>query len=233
MLRPLALTSLLLIASTQLAYASTDEPDTLIKRTEKLSSLTGPGARPFHLKLTVSEPANPKSPYSATIEEFWKSASDWSRSVTTPNFRQQVKVTAGTRVEQSTGDYFPIWLRSFVTAAIDPLEDAAFWEQISARVVQTTSHTGQLSSRCARAQFKIGTATVNNDAFAVICLNEDGTFSSIVRPGYGMEFQSPREFGKKRIAYRYVSNPEPGTELVVRWGYLRILPLVVLWLLCR
>jgi hypothetical protein len=49
---------------------------------------------------------------------------------------------------------------------------------------------------------EIGTATINNDAFAVICFNAHGALSSIVRPGYDMEFHDFKTFGKKRIAYR-------------------------------
>ena len=37
-----------------------------------------------------------------------------------------------------------------------------------------------------------------------------------MRPGYAMEFHDPQGFGKKRIAFRYVDHPEPGTELVGR-----------------
>jgi TonB family protein len=116
----------------------------------------------------------------------------------------------------NSGDYYPLWLRNFVTAALDPLEDSSFWEKVSARMVISTSANGHPSTSCARAQFKVGTAAVNNDAFAVICFNADGTLASVVRPGYDMEFHDAQAFGKKRIAYRYVDDPEPGTELVGR-----------------
>lgn len=196
------------------ASASTDQPSNSVDRAIRLSSLTGKGAQPFHLKLTVSEPANPSSPYTATIEESWISASDWQRSIESPGFREHITVTAGKREEQNVGDYYPLWLRSFVTASLDPLEDAPFWQQVGARVSQITSTNGHASSSCARAQFKIGAENLTNDAFAVICFDADGTLSSVVRPGYSMEFHDPQAFGKKRIASRYVDHPEPGTELV-------------------
>ena len=191
-----------------------DQPNEELKRAQTLSSLTGPHALPFHLKLSVSEPANPNSPYRATIEEYWQSSTNWQRTIDSPTFRQNLIVKDSSRSEQSSGDYYPIWLRNFVTAAIDPLEDAAYWNQISARIVLATTTNGKPSSSCARAQFKIGTPALNNDAFAVICFNSDGTLSSVVRPGYDMEFHDAQVFGKKRIAYRYVDDPEPGTNLV-------------------
>jgi TonB family protein len=205
---------LLLAAMTPICLASTDQPDSVLAKAVKLSSLMGHGAQPFHLKLTVSEPANPKSPYSATVEEYWKSSKDWYRSISAPEFQQIVVVKDGQRTEQNVGGYYPIWLRSFVIAATDPLEDSSFWEKVSAKVVIATSTDGHPSSTCARAQFKVGTAALNNDAFAVICFNADGTLSSVVRPGYDMEFHDAQTFGKKRIAIRYVDDPEPGTELV-------------------
>lgn len=212
--RTLGFVLLILAALTPICRASTDEPDSALERAVKLSSLTGHGAQPFHLKMTVSEPDNPKSPYSATIEEYWKSAKDWYQSISAPGFQQTVVVKDGQRSEQNVGGYYPIWLRNFVTAATDPLEDSLFWEKVSAKVVIATSTDGHPSSTCARAQFKVGTAALNNDAFAVICFNADGTLSSVVRPGYDMEFHDAQPFGKKRIATRYVNDPEPGTEVV-------------------
>jgi TonB family protein len=206
--------SLLLLATLTHVCSADDNPNPALKRALELSALTGPHAQPFHLKMTISEPSNPNSPYRATVEEFWQSPTLWQRSIDSPTFRQNVTVKGSDRVEQNVGDYYPIWLRNFVTAAIDPLEDTAFWNKVSARIVQATMTNGRPSSSCARAQFKIGTPTVNNDAFAVICFNADGTLSSIVRPGYDMEFHDARDFGKKRIAYRYVDDPEPGTALV-------------------
>ena len=197
-----------------LSYASTDNPNSALARTQRLSSLTGPGAEPFHLRLVISEPNNPQSPYSATIEEYWKTPDDLYRSISSSGFEQRLLVKAGQRTEQNIGNYYPLWPRNFVSGAIDPLEDAAFWDKVSARIVLTTSTNGHPSGSCARAQFKIGTTNVNNDAFAVICFNADGTLSSVVRPGYDMEFHDAQAFGKKRIAYRYVNDPEPGTELV-------------------
>jgi TonB family protein len=209
------ISSLLLVtALTQLCAAKDDQPNDALKRAQTLSSLTGPHAQPFHLKLSVSEPANPNSPYRATIEEFWRSPTDWQRTIDSPGFRQNLLVKGNSRNEQNSGDYYPMWLRSFVTAAIDPLEDVAFWNQISARIVMATTTNGKPSTSCARAQFKIGTPALTNDAFAVICFNADGTLSSVVRPGYDMEFHDAQAFGKKRIAYRYVDDPEPGTNLV-------------------
>jgi TonB family protein len=214
-MHPLVRIGLLLVAATaHVSYAADDHPNAVLKRAQAISSLTGPHAQPFHLKLTVSEPTNPTSVYRATIEEYWQSPTVWQRTIESPGFRQNLVVRNGNRVEQNSGLYYPIWLRSFVTASLDPLEDVAFWDQISARLVLTANSSSGSNTSCARAQFKIGTATLNNDAFAVICFNSDGTLSSVVRPGYDMEFRDAQTFGKKRIAHKYVDDPEPGINLV-------------------
>jgi len=206
-----------LVASTFLSccicLASTDQPESALAHAHRLSSLTGPGARPFHLKLKVSEPENPHSPYTAEIEEFWQSDQHWTRTIAAPGFQQHLVVSDGKRTEENLGDYYPLWLRSFVTAAIDPLEDSAFWERISARIV-IEKHADATTTTCARGQFKIGTSDVQNDAFAVICFAHDGSLQSVARPGYSMSFDELRPFGKKRIASRYYDSPEPGTNLL-------------------
>ena len=45
-------------------------------------TLTSDGAQPFHLRVSISEPENPQSPYQGTIEEWWVSADQWRREVT-------------------------------------------------------------------------------------------------------------------------------------------------------
>jgi TonB family protein len=206
--------ALVLMVLCSVSFAATDEPNSVLSKANRLSSLTGPRAAPFHLKFRISEPANSKSQYIATVEEYWKSQNEWSRTIDSPQLHQRVMVRSGARTEENSGDYYPLWLRDFITAVLDPLEDSSFWEKVSARMVVSTSVNGHPTTSCARAQFKVGTAAVNNDAFAVICFNADGTLASVERPDYGMEFHDTQPFGKKRIAYRYVDDPEPGTELI-------------------
>src|SRR5260221_14228373 len=114
------------------SYASTDGPDSALRKAVKVSSLIGNGAQPFHLKLDISEPSNPNSPYSATVEEYWRSSKDWYRSISSSEFKEIVDVNDGKRTEKVVGDYNPIWLRNFLLAATDPLQNSSFSEQVSA-----------------------------------------------------------------------------------------------------
>lgn len=178
-------------------------------------SLTGEDAKPFHIRVVVSEPENQQSPYQGTIEEWWVSPNLWRREVTTKDgMRQTIVVDNGGRTEQDGGDYFPLWLRNFVTAVFDPVPNAAAWVASGASIEQITMPDGAKSAACVRAQSKIGSGERATDAFSIVCFDDEGRLDSIVGPRYSMEFHDYRGFGEKQIARKLVGDPEPGTTLV-------------------
>ena len=96
----------------QAKHTSVPIGDALSIALEK-SSLTGEGAQPFHIHISISEPQNPQSPYQGTIEEWWVSPNQWRREVTdTSGLRQTIVVMDGKKTEHDEGDYFPLWLRN-------------------------------------------------------------------------------------------------------------------------
>jgi hypothetical protein len=179
------------------------------------SSLTGPGATPFHIRVVVSEPANPNSPYQGTIEEWWLSPHQWRREVTGKDgMRQTIIVNDSKKTESDVGDYFPLWLRDFVTAVFNPVPNAKAWEASGASIEQITMPNGAKSGACARAQFKIGSGDAATDAFANVCFDGEDRLESILGPRYSMEFHDYRGFNKKQVPHSWVDDPEPGTRLV-------------------
>ena len=140
----------------------------------ELSALTGANAKPFHLKVHLSESTNPPSPYRAEIEEYWISPQQWRRSIDTPEFKQTLEVNGDQITEQNTGDYYPLWLKSFITGIFDPVPNADQWNKLDAKISQITLPSGQRSDACARMKFKVGSDTVNNDAFANVCFDGAG-----------------------------------------------------------
>jgi hypothetical protein len=176
-------------------------------------SLLGEGARPFHIYVSVSEPENPASPYQGTIEEWWASPSQWRREVTAKGgMRQTIVVADGKKTERDEGDYFPLWLRGFVSTIFDTIPDAAAWRGGS--IEQVTMPNGDKSGACARAKFSIGSGASATDAFAGICFDGTGRLKSYFGPRYSMELSDYRSFGKKEIARKLEDDPEPGTHLV-------------------
>jgi hypothetical protein len=188
-----------------------DAVDTALKK----SSLTGENARPFHVRVVVSEPENPQSPYQGTIEEWWTSADQWRREVTAKGgMKQTIVVVNGKKSEKDEGDYFPLWLRSFVMALFDPVPDTAAWKAAGMTIDQITMPNGAKSDACARAQSKIGVGDRATDAFSNVCFDGEGRLKFVGSPRFSMEFHDYRKFGKKEIAHNFADDPEPGTALV-------------------
>lgn len=179
------------------------------------SSPLGEGARPFHIYVSVSEPENPASPYQGTIEEWWASPAQWRREVTAKGgMRQTIVVADGKKTERDEGDYFPLWLRGFVTATFDIIPDAAVWRASGGSIPQIAASNAENSGACAHAKFSIGSGASATDAFAGICFDGTGRLKSYFGPRYSMELSDYRSFGKKQIARKLEDDPEPGTHLV-------------------
>ena len=178
-------------------------------------SLTYGEARPFHVRLSVTEPENPKSPYQGTVEEWWSSPEQWRREVTDKDgLHQTIVVSGGSKSEKDEGDYLPLWLRHFVTALLDPVPNAGLYKRSNAVIEQITLPNGMKSDACLRSQSKIGVGERATDAFSSICFEKEGRIKDFISPRYAMEFQDYKSFGKKQIARKFVEDPEPGTTLV-------------------
>jgi hypothetical protein len=178
-------------------------------------SLTYGDARPFHVRVSVTEPENPQSPYQGTFEEWWVSSTQWRREVTDKDgLRQTIVMAGGSKTERDEGDYFPLWLRNFQSAILDPIPNLNQWKATGASIEQMTLPDGRKSDACARAQSKIGMGDRATDAFSNVCFDGDGRLKFVGSPRCGMEFHDYKAFGQKQIARKYVEDPEPGTTLV-------------------
>jgi hypothetical protein len=191
-----------------------------------VSSLTGPDSRSFHLRAIVSEPENPQSPYRGTVEEWWSSSTTWRREVTDiEGMRQTIVVTDGKRSERDEGDYFPLWLRNFVTGLFDPVPDASTtWGASGLTIDQLVMPNGARSQACVRIQSKIGTGSRATDAFSDLCFDGQHRLEEVVSPRYSMGFGDYKKFRDQQIARKLSNSPEPGTDLVCEVTALEDLP---------
>jgi hypothetical protein len=188
--------------------------DTLNKALSKYS-LISQGSEPFHLRVVVSEPENPQSHYQGIIEEWWISPSQWRREVTDKDgLKQTIVFLNGTKTEQDEGDYFPLWLRTFVTAAFEPVPNLSAWTSSGLQIEQITMPNGDKSDACVRTQAKIGEGDRASTSYSNLCFDKEGRLQFFGSPRYSMEFRDYRSFGKKQFPKRFVDHPEPGTELV-------------------
>lgn len=164
-------------------------------------SLTYGDARPFHIRVSITEPENPQSPYQGAVEVWWISATQWRREVTDKDgLHQTIVMVGGSKTEKDEGDYFPLWLRNFETAILDPVPHANVWKAIGASIEQMTLPDGRTSDACARAQSKIGIGDRATDAFSSVCFDREGRLKLVVTPRIGMGFSDYKAFGKKKVA---------------------------------
>ena len=180
-----------------------------------MGTITGEGAQAFHIRVEVSEPENPQSPYQGAFDEWWASPDQWRREVTTKDgMRQTIVVADSKKTEKDEADYFPVWMRNFVRAVFEPVPNATAWTGSGIMVEQFTTPMGNKSDACAVVQSKIGSAGRDSTVNSRLCFDDDGRLKFFLSPGYHMEFLDYRSFGPKQIARKLVSTPEAGTTLV-------------------
>jgi hypothetical protein len=188
--------------------------DTLTKALSK-TLLTAAGSQPFHIRIVVSEPENPQSPYKGTIEQWWVSPDQWRREVTDKDgLKQTIVFTSGKKTELDEGDYFPLWLRRFVSAAFEPVPNLAAWTSSGLQIEQITMPNGDKSDACVRSEAKIGEGERATTSYSNLCFDGEGRLKFFGSPRYDMEFHDYRGFGKRQFPRKFVDHPEPGTELV-------------------
>lgn len=195
-------------------------PD-VAQRAATTSTLTEAGSPAFHLKAVVIETTNPDSGYKADIEEYWVAPDKWRRTIKAPDFSQTVVVNGSKYFEQDIGEYYPQWLRELVTAMFEPLP---MLEQLKQTKTEIAAPSSAARSSCARFESKVGIAPTQNSVFSIFCFS--GTpvvLDSVVTPGYAIEFRDYKSFGAKKIAWRLVSDPEPGTNIEAKIAELSLL----------
>jgi len=172
-------------------------------------SLTAQGSKAFHLTAQIVEATNLENDsYKATIDEYWLSANEWRRTVKTQNFSQIIVVSGEARREYVTGDYYPNWLRTMVTAIFEPGEPLRNID-FTANSDNPSLGSGPL---CRRFDSVVGIPPAQNRVFSTVCF--DGSqLQSVDLPGYDATYRSFQSFDGKRAPRLIREYLEPGTEL--------------------
>ena len=171
------------------------------------SKLTLPGGKPFHLRAEILEPNERGSDFRASVEEFWVSPAKWKRTISSPDFSQTLVVNGDSVSETDTGDYFPFWLNTLVTAMVDPLPMLSTLKLSQSQIPKPRG--GANSTACGDLHTRV-------DRW-VICFEGDrGLLTSVFTKGYAAEFKDYKKFGEKHVARLIVTDPEPGTTLEAR-----------------
>jgi TonB family protein len=186
--------------------------DTLTIALQNLS-LTTPGSHPFHVRMHIHDVTTDSDlATQADIEEFWMSPVLWKRTIITAGLRQTTVVNeTGAHVE-NTGEYFPLWIRGFVTALFDPVPNLASWNQPGAELRSVMLSSGHLSAPCVIQQQRFGDNSQSIQAS--LCFFGGGELSYVDTADYSMEFNLFAEFHKKHVPYLYMSHQQPGHVMV-------------------
>lgn len=179
------------------------------KQSDELTALTAPSSVPFHLLAALSTGSGGQG----SFEEYWVSATKWRRIIRTPEFSQTTIVNGDTYYEKNEGDYFPPALRVLTGALLQPVPDR-LQTALSRSKAALTFYPGlKHASICDAGQVKTGTPPAQNEVFIRVCFAGDpATVSTIVMPGYSVEFKDRQPFGKLFIARSLVSDSSPETK---------------------
>jgi len=181
----------------------------LPKHALEQSQITITGAPPFHLRAKVMEATNPDNDgFRAEIEEYWAAPDKWKRTVKTGDFSQTLIMNGEKTSEQITGDYYPNWLRTLVTAILDP---APSLEGVD---MSKSSDNPMIGGDlfCRRFAFRAGIPPVGNNVFSTFCF-DGGLLESVGKPGYDAAYKKYKKFMGKQVARNIRESIEPGTEL--------------------
>lgn len=211
MLRGILVPILLASLSSGAEQPRTSALGDIAQRAASDSTLTDADGKPFRLRATIIETTNPGSGYRGEVEEEWVSPKKWYRTVKSPDFSQTIIMNGDKYYEQDHGDYYPSWLRNFVTTMFEQLP---MLDTLKKSTTVIGEPSGPNSGSCARFQSRTGTPPAQNSTFTVICFTgRPIVVSSIVTPGIGLEFGDYKPFGKKQVARRLSSDPESGTHI--------------------
>jgi hypothetical protein len=189
----------------------------------KSSLLIQPGAKPFHVKLEIAQTKTPSAEYAATIEETWVSPTQWIRTVSAKGLTETTVVNGTGTHYLASGDYFPHWLRSFLTALITEVPNPDQWRSSTQQLTHIELPNGNHSDPCLHAQFMLGTPPVQQVNFSNVCF-KDGLLNFFGAPDYAMEFHDTKNFGKLKVARTLVDYPARGLELVGKISVLEEVP---------
>lgn len=174
--------------------------DTL-SRARRASMLGQPDAKPFHILVEISPRKGEPDDYAAAIEETWLSPLRWVRTVTTDQLVQKT-VADNTGIHVSTkGDYFPEWLRNYVTALFDPVPENLQRRLANAPIEHGELANGMRSAPCQHVEFNLGAKPHEQVNFANVCFEQVGRLLELAQsPEYTMEFNDYAEFDRLQVA---------------------------------
>jgi len=171
-----------------------------LDRALETSKLIQSGARPFHLRMEIKQTSGPSGNYNAVVEETWISQTLWTRTVSAEGLLQTIVVNKSGTHYVTSGDYFPNWLREFVTGITDPVPNAAEWDKLQPRINYVEMNGKVITDIIMRSEVMLGVPPVQQVNFADVTFQPDGLVRGSMVPGDTVGFGDYKPFGKLRVA---------------------------------
>jgi hypothetical protein len=169
-----------------------------IDRALKNNVLTS-GGSPFHAVLEIAAAKGDDPAHKGRIELFWENEHRYRLLLYSPSFGQTLVANDAAVMEEDRGDFYPGWLRGFVTALMDPMPRA---NDLRGRddTVEAGPH---VEFSCIRRDDRPGGIT-DQMTFAQICFNgEEPQLEFVLDFTYNMGFSDFTNFLDKKIARTY------------------------------
>jgi hypothetical protein len=183
---------LLLCLITNFSIGEQTPSPTLVQAT-----LTQPNGTSFHLKALITERADPNEDIS--VEMFWVSPSKWRRTIESQEFSQTLIVNGDNFFEKDSDDYFPLGIRTLVTAMVDP------------QLVLNAVRPGDLLlTKANGASDESGTVCYSKQ----MCMRSPYGLQEIVDgPGHSVTFTNYKPFKHQRVARLLIYKIDAGDNL--------------------
>ncbi|HEY5328418.1 MAG TPA: hypothetical protein VIJ79_00925 [Acidobacteriaceae bacterium] len=154
---------------------------------------------PFHAVLDIREKTGDPA-YRGRVEIFWESEDKYRLVLDSRDFGQTLVVNGAPVMETDRGDFYPGWLRGFVTALMDPMPRMKDLRGQSGMVA-----VGPNMHSCVSRDDRPGGIT-NQLTWVQTCFTgEEPRLDFAMDFTYNMEFHDFAKFGKKQIARTYVT----------------------------
>jgi hypothetical protein len=168
------------------------------------------GGSPFHAVLDIGSKEGNDPAFKGRVELFWKGEKTYRLVLDSPGFGQTLIVNDGDVMESDHGDFYPSWLRNFVTALMNPIP---YEKDLRGRndMIEVGPNA---EFSCIRRDDRPGGIT-DQMTFAQVCFRgEEPQLEFVMDFAYSMRFSNFARFADKEIARTYLSGA--GSEQQLR-----------------
>lgn len=164
------------------------------------SVLVSSGTKPFHLQATIT--MGQEHAAFAKVELFWIAPDKFRRTIESPDFTQTLIQSGADVSEQNSSDYFPLALRTLVTAMVDP------------RPILDAIRPGDLVQTRANGEVNPNGLTCFGPKKNLCVQDPNGFHETVAASGHSVAFYRYLRFQGKEVARLITNAPRLGEPLL-------------------